>query len=116
MENWQKKESELIIFQKDGYDFDKTIDFFRLKLIDMFKDHNLVTISCIRKYLGIANTIIEDTKHMGFLEYEERKIVTEEGRNPPHKKLEYIKISLELIPALKALKRDREKKILRETD
>ena len=100
----KKKENELIIsYKEDEYSLEKTIDFFTLKIIDMFDKTNKVVISCTKRNLGIANTVVERIKPMGLLEGLRYK-TTEEGKNNP---IEHIKIPLELTPSSISLKKDR---------
>lgn len=101
----EKYNNEIVVINKYD-DVEKTVDFYKLKLIEKFQSHNEVVLSFIKKYADIANKVIEETKHMGFQE-DKRKIKKVKSKNPPYREVEYIKSPLVLIPAVRALKKDR---------
>lgn len=100
--------NELAITMKYPEEMDKTVDFYRLKLIDKFKNHNRVILSYLDKSENVylVNRIVEETRHMGFLQ-EKRKKKMHKMPNPPHLELKFYKAPLSLIPAVRGLKKDR---------
>ena len=66
--------NEIAIRQKESKEEEQTVNFYKLFLIYKFVKHNTVVLSFIDKYKHIANRIIDETKHMGFVQdkrYEE---------------------------------------------
>jgi len=104
----EKTTNEIVVVQKQEYDFFKTVNFYKLKIIDKFRDNDRIVLSFINKYSPIANRAIEETRHMGFVQ-EMRKIKKIKSDNPPYTELECFKAPLNLIPSVRALKRDRKR-------
>ena len=98
--------NEIAIRQKESKEEEQTVNFYKLFLIYKFVKHNTVVLSFIDKYKHIANRIIDETKHMGFVQDKRYEEITK-TKKPPYMKLRYIKAPLTLIPAVRAQKKDR---------
>lgn len=103
-----KHSNEIAIVSKYPDDVDKTVEFYILKLIEKFKFHNEIVLSYLYKPINlyIVNRIIEETKHMGYLQFRRVEKI-EETTRPPFKRLLFHKARLELIPSVRGLKQDR---------
>ena len=101
-----KENNQIAIQNKYEGDFDRTVNFYKLKLINYFQFHNVVIMSFIKKYAYIADRVIEETRHMGFRQDKRYIEVERKTPNPPHLTLEYIKAPLRLISGVRAWKRD----------
>ncbi len=104
MEDRGKKEAnELILNHNSGYDWEPTVKFFKLSIIDRFRRNDKIIISCNRQSLRLVNIAIDETRHMGYLQGQRSGVtIKENGRE-----VEQIKIPLELIKACVELNKER---------
>ena len=105
MEHRKKKEdNELILIHNPRYNYEDTIKYFKLMIINKFRFTNEYIISCTSQTLPLINMAFDEISHMGYLRDRIRsEIVKDENDN----KIEYIKIPVELITACVQLKKDR---------
>ena len=103
---------EIAVVNKYPDDSNKTINFFKLKLIDMFRhpNKNKIILSFTRNNAHIADTIIRETNF--FYSQDLRYAIKERQRNS-QMELELIKAPLRLISPVVAFKKDREERKLR---
>lgn len=100
----REKEKEYVMSHNEKFGLRETIDFHKLRLIELFRDNDKFTISCTRRNLPIANIVIEETAHLGcFMQ----GIRYSEKIKENDKEVEYIKIPVEMIPACARLKKER---------
>ena len=108
MENKQrKKDNELILNHNQQYDMQQTIEHFVFSILRKFKKNDKVIIITNLASLPLVNMAIDESKHMGYLQDMRR---TEVGEDNYGNKIEQIKIPLQLISAVKELKKDKDRK------
>lgn len=104
MEDRRKKEAnEVILNHNPGYDYEPTVKFFKLSIIDRFRRNDKIIISCNRHSLPLVNIAIDETRHMGYLQGQRSSVTKKENG----REVEQIKIPLELIKACVELNKER---------
>lgn len=87
-------------------DMDRTVNFYKIILIDLFRYHNTVVLDFTEENSHIAHLVIEGTKHMGYQQLL-RKKKTKRDNKPPFLEREYIQAPLELLSQVKAFNKGR---------
>jgi len=97
--------NELHIINK--YDnMDRAVEFYKLKLIDMFRKHTTVILVFTEENSHIAHLVIEGTKHMGY-QQKLRSRRRKRDTNPPYLENNYVLAPLELLSQVRAFNKDR---------
>jgi len=110
---WQKKKvDELILNHNTDFSIEATIKYFRETIIQRFQKYDKFVITCNKQSLDIVNMALNGMSHMGYVRgrYTEENLKDEDGKDikdKEHKEIVYTKIPIELIPAVKQLKRER---------
>lgn len=104
---------EIAITNKYPSDLKRTVNFFKIQLINMFMHpkKNKIIMSFTKNNANIADIVIKET-NLFYLQ-EKRYLVVEETKSSPIAKLELIKAPLKLISSVIALKNDREERKLK---
>jgi len=103
---YKTKNKEIVVTYYKGDDFDKTVDFYRILIINKFMRFDRITLTFEEEDMVMADTIVKKMRHMGVLQ-EKRERVIEKDTKPPHNEQEHIKAELYLMGPLAMLKKDK---------
>ncbi len=103
----EKLNIEIAITNKFPSDLQRTVNFFKIQLINMFMhpEKNRIILSFTKNNANIADIVIKET-NLFYLQEKRYKIV-EETKSNPSSKIELIKAPLKLITSVIALKNER---------
>ena len=108
MENrWRKKDNELILNHNKQYDMQQTIEHFVFNILRKFKKNDKVVVLTNLESLPLVNMAIDESKHMGYLQDMRSTEMSEDNYG---NKIEQVRIPLQLISAIKELKKDKDRK------
>ena len=105
---------EIGVINKFKDDLPRTISYYKLILLDMFRRHDRIIMSFIKDNTFIADKIIIETNY--FYLQEQRYSITKKIKDSPQVEIEIIKAPLYLCSQVKLIKKDRESRQLRWDD
>ena len=97
--------TEIAVINKFPDDLPRTVGFFKVKLLDMFRKHNRIIFSFTKNNSHIADIVIKETNYFYLQEQRFKKM--EKVRDS---EIELIKAPLKIISAVVSLKKDREER------
>ncbi len=103
----KKEDNELILHHNSSYDYERTIEYFIHMILKKFKQYDKIVILTNMNTLPLVNTAIDESKHMG---YQQDMRSSEIKKDRWGNEREQIKIPLDLISAVKDLKKDKGRK------
>ena len=103
-----KKVSNILVITENNFGFHRSVNFYKLKLIEYFIYHDTVVLSFLPVHSNIAVEVISQTKHMGYFIGSPRQKKLKNPK-PPYNEVESTEIPLDLIPTVRGLKQDRKK-------
>lgn len=103
----KKEDNELILNHNVRYDYSRTIEYFIHMILQKFKQYDKIIIVTKMESLPLVNTAINESRHMG---YQQGERLTKTSVDNYGNEIEQIIIPLQLISAVKDLKKDKGRK------